>query len=543
MQSIWAAEQAPEAAPNLSDPIAAGMQGMIKEGVHPKLHWSNFADVQSVLDQLYQARGFRPLWSSNGVVTSQARSLVASLAEANSKGLKNEDYDAALFRGWQNEIKPNHAADTVAFDLGLSISVMRYATNLYVGRVNPRHVNFGLDIEPKKLDLSALLTELATADDPASRLSALEPKLKLYEHLKSALAEYTALATSQKDEQFDFPNKFKAGDKHSQIPRLRKLLGTLGDLSTNTDDPSETYDKNLAEAVKKFQGRHGLLADGIIGKGTLLQLNAPLDNRVQQIQLGMERLRWLPEHLDDSRYIIVNIPSFQLFGFNDGSEKPDLTMNVIVGEAINERNTPVFHSDMTYVNFRPYWNVPYKITSKEYYPIASRNPGYLSRNNLEIVANFAPNSTVYEASSEHIQLLSTGALKLRQKPGPKNALGLVKFAFPNNNNVYLHSTPSQNLFKRARRDFSHGCIRVEFPTQLAEFVLKGQDGDWSKEKIDELMKGDKSKIVTLRSPIPVYIFYSTVLADETGRVMFFNDIYGHDTILQDQLSKGFPYPA
>jgi murein L,D-transpeptidase YcbB/YkuD len=533
----------PEVAPDLNNPIAAGLQGMIREGMHPRLKWGNFADVQQSLDQLYQARGYQLLWSNGGAPTSQARQLAASLLEANAKGLNNDDYDAHLHMQWMDALKSGNAADAVAFDLGFSISLMRYATNLYVGRVNPRHANFGLDIQPKKLDLPGLLNELATMERPGDRLVALEPKLKLYEHLKQALTEYSALAGSQKEEQFEFPAKFKTGDRHPQVAKLRKLMGVLGDLVVGTENASDQYDKALAEAMKKFQSRHGLLADGVIGKTTLLALNAPLDQRVKQIQLGLERLRWLPDHLVDGRYIIVNIPSFQLYGFNDGSDKPDLTMNVIVGEAINGRNTPVFHSDMTYVNFRPYWNVPYAITSKEYYPIVSQNPGYLGRNNMEIVANFAPNSPVYPATGANIQLLATGALKLRQKPGPKNALGLIKFAFPNNNNVYLHSTPSQGLFKRARRDFSHGCIRVEFPGQLAEFVLKGQDVEWPREKIEELMKGDKTKTVTLKTPIPVYIFYSTVLADENGRVMFFNDIYGHDLLLQDQLAKGFPYPA
>ena len=539
-QTLAVAGETPAA---LEDPVAAGLQGMIREATHPRLRWASILDVQPALEQLYQGLGYRPLWVDQGRPTVQATRLMEVLGHARENGLNNEDYDSEALKQWSAELASGPApAKIVSFDLGLSVAVMRYASNLYVGRVNPRHVNFGLDIEPKKLDLPLLLTELMRSDAPAERLQALEPKLKFYEHLKTALARYTELATNNSSEVLDLPNKFSPGGHHPQVPKLRSLLVALGDLAAGAESHHpEIYDKTLEEGVKSFQERHGLQSDGVIGKNTLVQLNVPLSQRVQQIQLALERLRWLPEHID-GRHIVVNIPSFELFGFNDGSAKPDLVMNVIVGEAINERNTPVFHADMTYMIFRPYWNVPYKITAKEYVPLILRNPGYLGRNNLEMVSNFSPNSAVYEPNYDNVQLLSTGALKLRQKPGPKNALGLVKFAFPNNNNVYLHSTPSQGLFKRARRDFSHGCIRVEHPVQLGEFVLKDQGGEWDAEKIKTAMNGDKQKTVTLKTAIPVYIFYSTVLADEAGKVEFFNDLYGHDVILQDQLAKGFPYP-
>ena len=527
------------------NPLAGGIQSLLKEGVHPKLRWGQFTDYQPPLQQLYESSGYRPLWTREGHSSNQARAVVASLAAADSRGLNRDDYDATLLRGWLGQIDSGSHVNPqtlASFDVALSLSVMRYASSLYVGRINPRHVNFGLDIEPKKLDLPSLLHDLARSHDPGATITALEPKLKLYENLKVALLHYEQLAKANPDPmQFSFPPKFKPGDRHPDVNTLRHWLITLGDMKESIHT-SEAYDKELAEGVKNFQRRHGLATDGVIGRTTLEALNFPLPARVKQIQLGLERLRWLPERIE-GRYIIVNIPSFELFAFSNGFGKPDLKMNVIVGEAINGRNTPVFHSDMTYVNFRPYWNVPYKITAKELLPLILRNPGYLSKNNLEIVANFAPNSPAYEANLDNISMLSNGGLKLRQKPGPKNALGLVKFAFPNNNNVYLHSTPSQGLFKKARRDFSHGCIRVEDPVGLAEYILAEQQEEWPLERIEAAMKGDKSKIVSLRKTLPVFIFYSTVLAEENGNVMFFNDIYGHDQILQDLLAKGFPYPA
>jgi murein L,D-transpeptidase YcbB/YkuD len=538
----------PQAPPEMTgSPLAVSIQALLKEGVHPKLHWGKFPDFQAQLEQLYQTSGYLPFWTQNGKPTEKTRAVIQSLAAADGKGLNAADYDAKLFAAWRNELssaESSNPQNIASFDVGLSLSLMRYASNLYIGRINPRHVNFGLNIEPKKPDLPTLVRQIAYSGRTEAIISGLEPKLRLYENLKNALARYQTLAKETPYIHLALPAKFSPGDRHADVPTLRNLLAALGDLAEigHNAQNSHVYDKALAEAVKRFQNRHGLSEDGVIGKSTLAQLNFPLTDRVNQIQLGLERLRWLPEQIE-GRYIVVNIPSFQLYGFHNGSAsgKPDIVMNVIVGESIDGRNTPVFHSEMTYLTFRPYWNLPYKITAKEMLPQILRNPGYLGRNNLEIVANFSSNATVYEPSFEHVQMLATGALKLRQKPGPKNALGLVKFAFPNTNNVYLHSTPSQGLFKKARRDFSHGCIRVENPVALAQFVLSDRE-EWTQERIEGAMRGDKSKTVTLKTGLPVYIFYSTVLADENGQVRFFDDIYGHDLILQNLLAKGFPYP-
>jgi murein L,D-transpeptidase YcbB/YkuD len=532
------------AAEAILDTPAVHLQSLLKEGVHPKLRWGAFQDYQVQLDQLYRQNAMQPLWVQEGKPTDQALAVIGSLAEADGKGLNSSDYDAELLQTWAGALAPN-PRDIAAFDIALSVSAMRYVSNLYVGRINPRNVNFGLNIEPKRVDLPNLVQKIAQSGQPTAIVNGLEPQFPLYVQLKAALARFRELARNNPPAQFSFPVKFGPGASHRDVPALRRLLFALGDLKDT--DPrsaeSQVYDRKLAEAMKHFQHRQGLTADGVIGKGTLSHLNIPLADRITQIQLGLERLRWLPEQIRGP-YLIVNIPSFQLFGFREGSGfgRHDVQMNVIVGEAVDGRHTPVFHADMTYVMFRPYWNVPYKISAKELLPLALRNPGYLARNNLELVANFAPNAPVYESTVGNIEMLATGALKLRQKPGPKNALGLVKFAFPNNNNIYLHSTPSKGLFQRARRDFSHGCIRVQDPVGLAEFILADQ-GEWTRERIESAMNGNNPKTVTLKQAIPVYIFYSTVLANEDGQANFYHDIYGHDAILQGLLAKGFPYPT
>lgn len=516
------------------------IQSLLQSGVHPRLHWGNFADVKAPLEALYQLNGLAPVWTKDGKPTAQAAAMVASLADAGSKGLNPADYDAEPLGLWLNapELAAGQPQEIAAFDVALSLSSLRYVSNLYLGRVNPRSVNFGLDVAPKKLDLPNLIQQLAQSEQPQALVEQLEPKLPVYQGLKQALAHYRELAKTAEVPKLNFPAKFTPGMRHQDVPALRRWLLTLGDLPEIKpgSEASESYDHDLATAVKSFQQRHGLGADGVIGKGTLAQLTVPIAERIKQIELGLERLRWLPEDVR-GLYLIVNIPSFQLYGSRDGEGfgQHDIQMNVIVGDADDGRHTPVFHSDMTYVIFRPYWNVPYQITTKELLPIIRRNPGYLAKNNLEIVGNGGEGGS--------LEGLASGSSRLRQKPGPKNALGLVKFAFPNTNNVYLHSTPSQNLFQRARRDFSHGCIRVEDPVKLAEWVLADRSAEWPRDKIEAAMKGEKSTTVTLKKPIPVYIFYSTVLADREGKVSFFNDIYGHDQTLQAILAKGFPYSS
>lgn len=531
----------------IPDTPATHIQSLLKEGTHPKLRWGKFSDYKAQLEQLYQQNGLAPLWLDEGRPTPQARELVESLAGADSKGLSAEDYDAELLGQWLSEFSERGAnpREIASFDVALSLIAMRYVSNLYIGRINPNNIDYGLNVEPKRVDLPNLIQKIAQSPQPAAVVDALEPKFPIYERLKAALPRYQRLAKEITPVRFSFPRKLSPGDRHKDVPALRQLLHALGDLEEIKPDSAESqiYGPELAQAVKRFQQRHGLAPDGIIGKGTLSQLNFPLADRLRQIQLGLERLRWLPERIPGN-YLVVNIPSFQLFGFRNGSAfgKSDLQMNVIVGESVDGRHTPVFHSDMTYITFRPYWNLPYKITVKEMLPQILRNPGYLAKNNLELVPNFAPNAPVYEPSFRNVEMLTTGALKLRQKPGPKNALGLVKFAFPNHNNIYLHSTPSKGLFKKARRDFSHGCIRVEDPVGLAEFILADQ-GEWTRERIESAMNGSRPRTVTLKHPVPVYIFYSTVFADEEGTVSFYDDIYGHDLVLSDLLAKGFPYPS
>jgi murein L,D-transpeptidase YcbB/YkuD len=291
-------------------------------------------------------------------------------------------------------------------------------------------------------------------------------------------------------------------------------------------------DDALVAGLRRFQERHGIEADGVLGKRTYAALAVPLTQRLRQIEITLERWRWLPEFKTPP--IIVNLPQFRLFAFRSTNDRAAdiLQMDVIVGQAFPRTRTPIFVAQMKYVVFRPYWDVPMSILERELLPDIRANPAYLDRNHMEIVNGDGDDSPVVAPTPANIAALGAGRFRLRQLPGEDNALGAIKFVFPNPYNVYLHSTPAQHLFQKSRRAFSHGCIRVSDPVALAEHVLRNAEGQWSREAIEEAMNGEPNRRVDLETPIQVMILYATVLATETGRVYFFDDLYGHDGRLE-----------
>jgi murein L,D-transpeptidase YcbB/YkuD len=319
----------------------------------------------------------------------------------------------------------------------------------------------------------------------------------------------------------------------------------FGDLAKDAPPPAAgpdglpLYDGALVDAVKSFQGRHGLDPDGVIGAGTLETLNVPLAHRVRQLELAMERMRWLPD-MHDRASIFVNVALYRLWANDPASGQEPERMRVVVGQSLDHQ-TPIFLEQMEYVVFRPYWNPPYGITRKEILPKARRDPSYLARQHYEIVASGDDGAPALPVTPRNLDQVAAGRLFIRQTPGPHNSLGLVKFMFPNDDQVYMHGTPAQSLFSRARRDFSHGCIRLEDPARLAAWVLRDQP-DWTPERIKTAMDGSRPTRVNLKRPITVVLFYDTVHVNSEGVVFFVDDIYGHDRALDAALRKGYPYP-
>ena len=526
--------------------IADALRSTIEGSEHPHLDSSRLSGYREPLARIYEDVGYGFLWTREGEVTTQARQVIEVFLDAASKGLRVADYEVDLLQSLRDGAgSQTSGLDLAGFDTAMSLTLMRYISDIHCGRVDPKQMGFDLSIEPKRLDLAAQVFVISRAEYVAEALVELEPKLLIYHRLKDVLAVYRSKAEDPDLVEMPSDRTIRPGDIYAEIAALRHLLTLVGDLPDDDQPVSdEHYQGALIEAVKGFQTRHGLAVDGVIGPATFAQLNVPMAKRVAQIEMALERLRWLPVPADGPT-IVANIPAFELYAFNvkGAHEHLSLKMDVIVGSTVKKHETPVFSADMGYLVFRPYWNIPRSITVKEIVPKAQRNPSYLSRRGYEIVDRFADRAKVYSASPANIARLRSGRLKVRQRPGANNALGLVKFMLPNANSIYLHSTPSKQLFHRSRRDFSHGCIRVQDPVALAEFVLAGQDQDWDPGRIKRAMNGKRSQTVRLKAPIPVYIFYTTAIVREDAQVAFFEDIYGHDTRLQELLEGGYPYRA
>ena len=468
-----------------------------------------------------------PLWlDAAGTPTPGAREALALLASAGDDGLVADDY----------RVPPAPADDAAAWDRALTRAVLQYLHDLHLGRVEPRELGFRLPARPA-VDLSARLRE-ALAEGRLARLAdELRPRFPVYRRLREQLPKYRALAAAPPAPPLPAVARVRPGERWAGAAVLRVWLAALGDLAPDApaaDDPSR-YDTTLAAAVVRFQRRHGLEPDGVLGRATLAALDVPPARRARQIELALERLRWLPP-LGREPFIAINIALFRLWAWDPAAATTPLETGVIVGRAL-KTPTPVFVEQMRYLIFRPYWNVPRSIVRDEILPALARNPLYLSQHDMEIVRGPGDDAQPVPAGAHNVALLAQGALRLRQRPGPDNSLGLVKFIFPNDANVYLHGTPARQLFGRARRDFSHGCVRVEDPVALAQWVLRDQP-QWTRERIEGAMAGPQSnRRVDLKRALPTVLFYMTATVLPGQReVHFADDIYGHDAALERRLA-------
>lgn len=509
-----------------------------------ELRWPNFSDYAVHVRNFYEQLDYSLAWIKQNQPTQQARTVIQVLQEADNKGLNADDYDSSRWSDRLSRLQHSPSPEQKAlFDVALTICLMRYISDLHIGRVNPQHVKFALDVGPKKYDLPSLIRQkLVASENVRSELEAVEPPFTGYKRTRRMLQHYLELAREDDGEKLPIPEKpLEGGTAYAGIPRLTRLLRLLGDLASDAPVAGESglYGQVLVSAVKHFQQRHGLPADGHLGKKTLEALNTPLAFRVEQLRLTLERWRWIPYPFPEPP-IVVNIPEFRLRAFG-AENKIGLASRVIVGKSYRHQ-TPVFVGNMLYVVFRPYWNVTPSIQRSEIVPAIRKNRNYIADKNYEVTTAQGAVVTSGVITDDVLQQLSAGKLLVRQRPGPANALGLVKLMFPNEYHVYLHSTPSATLFSQSRRDFSHGCIRVEKAAELAAWVLRDKS-EWTLEKVRAAMEnGPDNAQVNLSTPIPVLILYGTAVVDEENQVHFFDDIYGHDAALAAALGKGYPYP-
>ncbi|MEO5987535.1 MAG: L,D-transpeptidase family protein, partial [Candidatus Eisenbacteria bacterium] len=452
---------------------------MVRSAKHSNLHWAAFPEFRRQVKQLYERSGWRPLWLWGPRPTEAATQLIARLAAADSLGLEPADYDAQWLGHEARELASPLTVPTkkrlARFELGLSVAAVRFTTALRRGRVSPRSVHSEL-FRPRPSRAAEMAVD--SLRDPAKQgriLEHLQPHLLHYQLLKNGLAHYRALARDTTLVPLPpLPPVVQPGMKLGAAPRLRHLLEATGDLTRAAPTGTATstqYTEDLVAAVKQFQTRQGFEPNGVIDASTATRLNRPFENRVRQIELALERYRWLPATFK-APPIIVNIPAFRLDAFRGLVDREDdmLSMDVVVGDA-DDTHTPVFAADMRYLIFRPYWEVPASIMTAELVPKALEDPSYLEQEGLVLVSGESDRAPEVPPTPKNLKQIGKG-MRLRQRPGPDNALGLVKFLLPNANNIYLHDTPAKGLFAKARRDASHGCVRLSDPVALAAHVLR-----------------------------------------------------------------------
>ena len=627
-----------------SQPKSDAYADQIKQTVAQKqikvMHWPDYADYQPLVQTFYDDRNYEVAWvGDDGQPTKQAQAFITAFQDAAAKGLNPDDFDASLWMGRIAKLAGKNQDDIATFDAAMTVAVMRYISDLRIGRVNPTHFNFDINAQSKKYDLPEFVSDNAVdADDVPKLIASVEPDSDQYRKTEDALRRYLDLVKRQGaanaqplptvakpiapggqypaadalEARLELEGDLPGGDAPAPAPEpaatsvpasstapsggagqpgsgagygpgtqtsdagasggkvaaakgalthaysnaRAKTLAEMGKVKTKHGStapasatapaaapvtppkpPLTAYTAELADGVKHYQARHGITPDGKLSAATIASMNVPLSARTQQLADSLERWRWLPAQYVNAP-LMVNLPEFVLRGFGpDHAEQ--FKMRVVDGQVVGEHQTPVFVRDMKYVIFRPYWNVPNSIVKKELTGhIGKSGVGYLEQKGFETTDHSGKVVSATAAAVEH------GEVEVRQKPGPKNSLGLIKFMFPNEYDIYLHSTPQPELFERTRRDFSHGCIRVQHPDDLAVWVLKDTPGDWDLQKVQDAMNsGQDNHQVNLAKPIPIVIFYATAGVGEDGSVNFFDDIYKYDQSLDAVLAHGMPYPA
>lgn len=516
---------------NLDDSLAQTIFDTLKtSGLSTKVT----SKQRKAIVAFYKSRNFKSVWTDMDGVLPKARVLLAFLSQADDEGMNSADYLPSGLAGFNDDLN-NVESDLgllAQFDINLTAMAVRYGQHASGGRIIPNRLSGYHDLAPPKLAGRKILSAIVKTDRPDNFLASLQPRHKSYIAFKQALAALNPQATPQ-NPHIATGGLIKPGRSDARIALIRKRLEDSGMLSKaveNAETPvtqPDFYDLQLVAAIKEFQKSKRLSADGIIGRRTFAAFNGKKRvNRRNKLVMNMERLRWMPRYFGQ-KYVFVNQPAFKLEVMQNNRQV--WQTKVVVGKPKNQ--TSFFIDEMETVVFNPYWGVPQSIITKEMLPRLQANPGYLDQRGFEVY-----NRKGRKVSSSSIDWYNYGGSRVpfsvRQPPSGRNALGQIKFLFPNKHAIYLHDTPSKHLFKRSSRAFSHGCVRVKNPLRFAENVL-----GWSRSRIDDKIATGKNGSIRLKKKIPVYITYFTAWADQNGKVSYFGDIYGRDRLLDRALNS------
>jgi len=510
-------------------------------GIPPKITVGEETIYASVMLPLfYQRRIYWLAWSNDNGPLPQVDALIRAIGRADREGLRPGDYHLAKIKATLRETrqnqqrkKPLHPRRLVDLDLLLTDAFLIYGSHLLAGRVNPETIDTEWHANRREADLAEVLQTALDSKTIEETLTNLLPPQKGYIRLREALVRYDEIAAKGGWPMVPEGSKMQKGDRGERVAALRRRLIATDDLRQEQDIEGDIFDDALEQAVRRFQQRHGVDIDGVVGFVTMAELNVPVEERVDQIELNMERWRWLPQDIGQS-YLLINIANFELEVIENS--KPVMTMRVMVGTPY--RRTPIFSAKITYLVLNPYWHIPPKIAIQDKLPLIRKDLNYLVQQNIKVFQGWGTEAKEVDPKTIDWSEVNTKNFnyRLRQEPGPMNALGRVKFMFPNKYNVYLHDTPSRELFAKTMRYFSSGCIRIEKPIDLAGYLLKG-DSRWTRENLLDAINMGVEQTVRLPEQVAVHLLYWTAWADEEGYIQFRNDIYGRDKLLKKALQE------
>ena len=491
-----------------------------------------------VLPSFDERRLYGPAWSDERGPTRLADDLIGALHRADLEGLRSEDYHLAGIEAVLAAVRsdarsgPALAPDRWAeLDLLLTDAFLVYGAHLLAGRVNPETLRPEWLSHRRSADIAAVLEAALASGNIAGTLETLVPPQHGYRRLREALARYREVAATGGWPAIPDGATLRRGDRGPAVAALRERLRLEDDLGPAQEQDAGLFDEALEQAVKKFQLRHGLATDGVVSAATRADLNVRVERRVEQLELNLERWRWLPKDLG-RRHIIVNIAAFELEVVDD--EAVVMAMRVVVGRPYDR--TPVLSDTMRYLVLNPYWHVPRNIAVEELLPKVRRDPSYLAHYKVRVFPISGPDAGEVDPTTVDWSAITPAGFPflLRQDPGPLNALGRMKFMFLNKYHVYLHDTPARPLFEETQRDFSHGCIRIEHPIELAVYLLR-QDPRWSRDALLLALDEAVDRTVPLPEPMPIHLLYWTAWADGDGTIQFRRDIHGRDAALLQAL--------